>query len=128
MFNKSKIFAGVLGSALLMTGAVAFAGTAYTYKEVRILPGNNKGVTSSIQQKAATGGYADLGMNATEALTPDVRTEGVNGTYGAYVRNVQGGNSYMPSAPQSKDANVWLYFSSDLFAPDSGINYNWRSN
>lgn len=111
-----------------MTGAVAFAGTSYTYNESRTLPGNNGGVTSSIQQKAATGGYADLGMNATQALTPDVRTEGVGGIVGSYVRNVQGGNTYAPSAPQSQGANVWLYFSSDLFAPDSGINYNWRSN
>ncbi|PZE19811.1 hypothetical protein [Paenibacillus xerothermodurans] len=114
MIKKSKFFAGILASAVLMTGALAYAGTSYTWNESRTLPGMNGNVTSSIQQKAATGGNADLSMHATEAYTIDVRTEGTGGINGAYVRNVQGGNVYAPSAPQSQGSNVWLLFSSHL--------------
>ncbi|MEJ9222112.1 hypothetical protein ACXFAU_14615 [Paenibacillus glucanolyticus] len=126
--KKSKIFAGFITCALLISGTAAYAGTSYTWNESRTLPGNNGNVTSSIQQKAATGGSADLSMHATAAQNVDVRTEGTGGIKGSYVRNVRGGNVYAPSAPQSQGSDVWLFFSSDLFAPDTSINYDWRSN
>ncbi|AJS61206.1 hypothetical protein [Paenibacillus sp. IHBB 10380] len=126
MLKKGKLFVGSLLSVMLLSGVVAYAGTNYTWNESRTLPGGNGNVTSSIQVKAGPGA-ADLSMHATAGLNVDVRTDGPGAT-GSYTRNVRGGNTYRPSAPQPNGSDVHLFFSSDLFSPDSTITYDWRSN
>lgn len=120
----------ITGSALLLMGTSAFAGSSY--EQYSLVVGRFNGSAFSFYQTKATAG-ADGYIDSNEvggSYKVDVRMESDDGN-GEWLRNVTDGtNKAIPgTSKQKKGCSVRAEFSNDITTPvDVRVMGEWKSN
>ncbi len=120
----------VMGLAIMMFGAVAFAGTSYSGYNTTVGKFNGSGY-SGYQTKSISGanGYI-LSTSVGGSYVVDVRMNSSSGS-GSWLRNVTDGTqAELPgSSYQTSGTSVRAQFSNDINTPvDVQVVGSWKSN